>query len=118
MINITNITFPSSYIVPQNQIYYVEDLCKPYIESVSKIYLTVAVYNLFYSFVWLWLKNRKDKILFRIPVEDKHYVFTLGNILTMLDVIFFILNFFVIGYWLLIQNIETVIKLPFIKWFS
>ncbi len=116
--NITNITFEKSFIIPKNQVYYVEELCKPYIASLSKVYITVAVFNICYSFVWLWLKNRKDKILFRIPIEDKTFVFTIGNVLTMLDTIFFMLNFFVIGYWLLIQNVEFVIKLPFVKWFT
>ena len=70
----------------------------------------------------IWLKNRQDKVIFKIPIETedvkKTFVFTIGNVLTILDTMFFILNFFVIGYWLVIQNIETVINLPFIGWFT
>ena len=111
------------FLYPSNQVIFIEELCKPYIQSVSKVYLTVAIFNIFYSFVWLFLKNRQDKVIFRIPTEfdegkPKTYVFTVGNVVTMLDTMFFILNFFVIGYWLLIHNVEFVIKLPFVKWFT
>lgn len=118
--NESNITLSLSdwFIVPQNAVYYVEDLCKPYIESVSKAYMTIAIYNLFYSFTWLFLKNRKDKLLFKIPLENMTIDIKVSHIILVLDTIFFMLNFFVIGYWLLIHNVEAFIKFPFVKWFT
>ena len=118
MINISNLSLENSYLVPSNQVYYVEELCKPYIESLNKVYITIAIFNLFYSFSWLWLKNRKDKIIFKFPIEDHTFIFTVGHIAMMLDIVFFLLNFFVFGYWLLLNNTEFVLNLPFIGWFT
>ncbi len=117
MTNITNFTFEKTWLIPQNQVYYVEELCQPYIESLSKAYITVAIFNLFYSFTWLWLKNRKDKVLLKLPLESFTFTFTIGSISFMLDIIFFMLNFFVIGYWLILQNPTLFMELPIIRWF-
>ncbi len=121
-INVSNISKPNLselYLNPfETQKYFVEELCQPFIQNLSKIYLTVAIYNVIYSFTWLWLKNRKDKILLDFTIEDHNIVITIGSIVRLLDTIFFLLNFFVIGYWYVLQNPSRIINLPFVKWFT
>lgn len=113
-----NITVLPDYITKQNQVLYVEELCKPYIQNIAKAYIVVAIFNLFYSFIWLWLKNRKDKVLIGTTIENRYYSITVGDIAFMLDIMFFILNFFVFGYWLVLKYTSWFVNLPFIGWFS
>ena len=115
-----NISFidPSKTVInPTNQVLYVEELCKPFLESLSKAYIVVAIFNICYSFIWTQLNRHKDKVLIRVPIEGKSYVLTLGNIAFMLDIIFFMLNFFVFGYWLVLKNPTYFMELPVIRWF-
>lgn len=107
------------WVTPNNQVYYVEELCAPFIHQLSRAYLTVAIYNLFYSFIWFYLKNRDDKVFFDIELEGGfRFKFGVRELRSFLDTIFFMLNFFVIGYWLVIKYAGTFTGLPFMRWFT
>lgn len=116
--NITNLTI-KEYLVPQNQVYVVEELCEPYIQSLGSFYISVAIFNVCYSFTWVILNKFRDKIIFNFKLEESNFriKFTIGNLADALDVTFFLLNFFVFGYWLVLKHTDWFLNLWITKFF-
>ena len=98
---------------------YIENLCKPFIESVAKAYIVIAVFNILYSFTKPILEKYKDKVFHEFKIEDSSAVIQLNmkQILSILDTVFFLLNFFAVGYWLLLNHYDFITGLPVISWF-
>ena len=107
------------YNLSPGQEIYIEDLCQPFIESVAKAYIVIAVFNIIYSFTKPILEKYKDKVFHEFKIEDSSTVIQLNmkQVLHILDTIFFLLNFFGIGYWLLLNHYDFIVELPVINMF-
>lgn len=108
----------SKYTLQPNQKYFVEDICRPYIQSLSKAYFTIAVFNVCYSIIFFPLHKHKDKILFNFNIVNSYYDFSVNDIVMFLDTIFFMLNFFGFGYWILINKVNVLKDLWITKLFT
>lgn len=105
--------------------YLAEEVCKPYIQTMKDYYIGVALFNFSYSFlrpVFIKLNNKyKDRFWIKFDFEGwKIKLHPFDTPLIIADGIFFVLNFFVFGYWLATNNLDIAIKisqLPVIRWF-
>lgn len=101
--------------------YYIEDICKPYVQSVSDFYIIVAVFNICYSVSVAVLSRFKDKMIIDrlFKAEDLEFKIKISvqNIINVLNDLFFLMNFIVFGYWLATLHFNWFIRLPIIKWF-
>ncbi len=121
MTNITipvlNMSLPPEYIMATNQRIYVEDLCMPYVQSLDSAYITIAIFNVCYSFTYPLLRRFKDKVFFSFMLEGSKFSIGMKEVITILDIIFFMLNFFAMGYYLLLGNLDILRGIPVIgKW--
>jgi len=107
-------------ILEPNTNYFIEDVCKPYVASLSTAYITIAIFNIAYSFVYPILKKHEDKILYELEMESDEYIINIRikDICNLLEVIWFMLNFFVFGYWLVYKYTDWFVNMPFARWFS
>jgi len=110
----------SKVILEPNTNYFIEDVCKPYVSSLATAYITIAIFNIAYSFVYPILKKREDKILFKFEMENIDHIIRIRikDICNLLEVIWFMLNFFVFGYWLVYKYTDWFVNMPFARWFS
>lgn len=119
--NIIPINWTNPVILTPNTPYLAEDVCKPYISSLNKFYLTVAIFNFSYSFFKPTIeklnKKYKERFWFKTEIEGFPIaIHPFETTLIILDGLFFILNAFVFGYWLAMRN-TWIINLPVLKWF-
>jgi len=115
------INWSNPVLLNPNTPYLAEEVCKPYISSLNKFYLSVAIFNFSYSFFKPTIEklNKKYKERFWFRTEINNYpvaIHPFDTTLIILDGLFFILNAFVFGYWLALRN-TWIMNIPVLNWF-
>ena len=115
--NLSKDVLDSMTIYKTNQRIYIEDICMPYVQSLDKAYIAIAIFNVAYSFTHPLFKKFKDVVFFEVDISGKLLKVGVKDIMDILDVIFYMLNFFAMGYWLLLGNLDFMRSVPIIgKW--
>lgn len=119
MINVSELDYNATILKP-NTPYLVEDICNSFVGNLQRAYIIIATFNIIYSFTYPIFK-KYSSIGFNLNLESGKVInIRIEHLSVILDTMFFMLNFFGMGYYLLLVKFdwfkENMLDLWFIRW--